>query len=51
MGETDVELRFSPPAEAEIDGRTAEVTTVSFAAHDARSAVSLLRARLSIPER
>ncbi|TFV79083.1 hypothetical protein E4P40_18410 [Blastococcus sp. CT_GayMR20] len=46
MGETHVELRFSPPAEAEIDGRTTTVTTVSFAAHDARAAVPLLRARM-----
>jgi hypothetical protein len=51
MGETHVELRFAPPAEAEVDGRTTEVTTVSFAAHDAGAAVSLLRARMPGPGR
>jgi hypothetical protein len=49
MGETHVELRFSPPAEADVDGRTTTVTTVSFAAHDAPAAVSLLRAGLPTP--
>jgi hypothetical protein len=51
MGETHVELRFSPPAEAEVDGRTTEVSTVSFAAHDAPAAVRLFRARVANADR
>jgi hypothetical protein len=46
MGETTVELRFSPPAPVEVDGRTHEVATVSFAAHDPRAAAALVRDRV-----
>jgi len=50
MGGTSVELRFSPAAEVEVDGRTHTVERVSFAAVDPAAAVTLLRARVAIPK-
>lgn len=46
MGGTTVELRFSPPAEVEADGRSHLVDRVSFAAHDPAATVALLRTRV-----
>lgn len=45
MGETHVELRFSPATAVEVDGRVPAVERVSFAAHDPAAAVALLRPR------
>jgi hypothetical protein len=46
MGGTGVELRFAPDVEVEVDGRPHPVSRVSFAAHDPRAAVALLRDRM-----
>jgi hypothetical protein len=50
MGETNVELTFDPPASVDVDGRAHDVTAVSFAVHDPRAAVALLRERVPTRE-
>jgi hypothetical protein len=45
MGGTNVELRFEPPVEVEVDGGSRTVSRVSFSAHDPGAAVGLLRTR------
>lgn len=51
MGGTTVELRFSPAAAVEVDGRTHIVERVSFPAVDPAAAMALLRARAVGPDR
>ena len=46
MGDTDVELRFEPPAEVELAGRWRPVARVSFYADDGRAPVAVLRGRV-----
>ena len=45
MGGTNVELRFATPTPVDVDERTSMAERVSFSAHDAAGAVSLLRTR------
>lgn len=51
MGGTHVELRFSPAAAVEVDGRSRLVERVSFAAHDPAAVVALVRERSGARER
>lgn len=51
LGGTTVELRFSPAAAVEVDGRTHILERVSFSAVDPAPAVTLLPARAVSPER
>jgi hypothetical protein len=51
MGGTNVELRFSPPAEIQVDGRSRTVRTVTFSADDPGATVALLRTRVTSPDR
>jgi hypothetical protein len=51
MGGTNVELRFEPPAEAEVDGRPEALTRVAFQVDDERAAVALLRSRAAVSSR
>ena len=51
MGGTNVELRFSPAAAVEADGRTHTVGRLSFSVHDPAAAVALLRAGVASPRR
>ncbi|WP_116449591.1 hypothetical protein [Blastococcus litoris] len=51
MGATGVELRFSPAATVEVDGRAHEVDRVSFAARDPDATVRLLRERTASADR
>ena len=43
MGGTNVELRFSPDAVVDVDGREHTVSRVSFLADDPRAATTLMR--------
>lgn len=46
MGGTNVELRFSPDAVVEVDGRERAVSRVSFLAADPRAVATLMRAHV-----
>jgi hypothetical protein len=45
MGDTNVELRFDPPVEAEVAGGCREVARIALYADDPRAVAALLRAR------
>ena len=50
MGETNVELQFSPPALVDVDGRVRSLSRVSFLVRDPRAVTALLRAHVARPE-
>jgi hypothetical protein len=45
MGDTNVDLRFDPPVDVQVDGRPHRSTRIRFYADDPRAVVRLLRAR------
>jgi hypothetical protein len=51
MSDTNIELRFDPPATVEVKGRTRALSGISFYADEPRTVVPMLRSRVLTPGR